>query len=80
MKDKAKADEQVTGSKTTTWTSISYNWSTGLTTTNVVYLPTFFNSKKQRQFFESRFPGECLIALIPGDQTQDSVLYPLRYR
>ena len=56
------------------WTAISYNWSVGKTTKIV------FNGandpKLAKQEFESLYPGEDLVALVPGSHEYTST-YPL---
>ncbi len=59
-----------------TWTAVSYNWSAGNTHINIFNGP--YDSPEARHTFEKQYPGESLVALIPGDHRSSSVSFPLR--
>ena len=46
------------------WTAISYNWKVGKSNKIMFNAPS--DSESARQEFESRYPKEDLVALIPG--------------
>ena len=59
------------------WTAVSYNWSAGNTHINVFYGP--HPSEDAKLEFENSYPGENLIALIPGNHELSSTAYSLKY-
>lgn len=56
------------------WTAISYNWSAGKTTKIIFHGSHEANSAKQE--FEIQYPGEDLVALVPGSH-EYTATYPL---
>mgnify|MGYP007115341203 CR=1 FL=1 len=57
------------------WTAVSYNWSAGNTHINTFNGP--HDSPETRAVFEKQYPGESLVALVPGDHRSSSVPFPL---
>ena len=58
------------------WTAVSYNWSAGNTHINVFNGP--WDSPEAKVIFEKRYPGESLVALVPGDHSTSSTSFPLK--
>ena len=58
------------------WTAVSYNWSAGNTHINVFGGP--YGSQEALATFEKKYPGESLVALIPGDHSTSSISFPLK--
>ena len=59
------------------WTTISYNWSTGKTSTGTIV--TTDDTALALQEFRIKYPGEELLALIRGDIASSVTTYPLTY-
>lgn len=57
------------------WTAISYNWSLGITSYNV-FQGQHSHAEASLQFSES-FPGENLLALVAGNHSSSTKVYPL---
>ena len=57
------------------WTAISYNWSAALTSVNV-FVAGYDKGEAAGKFKET-FIGENLLALIPGDHTNKTFIFPL---
>ena len=56
------------------WTAISYNWSVGKTSRIVFH--GSFSPAMAKEEFESKYPKEDLVALVPG-QHENTSTYPL---
>jgi hypothetical protein len=57
------------------WTAVSYNWSAGNTHVNTFNGP--HDSVDAKGIFEKQYPGESLVALVPGDHSSASKTFPL---
>jgi hypothetical protein len=57
------------------WTAVSYNWSAGNTHVNTFNGP--HDSMDAKTTFEKQYPGESLVALVPGDHASSSKAFPL---
>jgi len=57
------------------WTAISYNWSAAIIGIYVFVGSCFF--AQAARTFSRKYPGENLLALIPGDNSQGALAYQL---
>ena len=58
------------------WTAVSYNWSTALTSINS-FCSEYYDYDDAAKQFRLQFPGENILALIPGKHEDNSKSYPL---